>query len=75
MNTQLQKKENNTDLTFQPTAENVELVKQTVAKAMEIVGGQSYFRSSELERLFRDVQAAHFHPLPEKDQPDKVIQR
>lgn len=64
---------------FQPITENgnailsrktlvVDAVKKTVAKAMEIVGGQSYFRNSELERLFRDVQAAHFHPLPEKEQ-------
>lgn len=64
---------------FQPITENgnailsrktlvVDAVKKTVAKAMEIVGGQSYFRNAELERLFRDVQAAHFHPLPEKEQ-------
>ncbi len=41
---------------------------KTVAKAMEVVGGQSFFRSLELERLFRDVQAGVFHPLAEKDQ-------
>ena len=40
----------------------------TVNKAMEIVGGQSFFRVFGIERLFRDVQAANFHPLPEKDQ-------
>ncbi len=40
----------------------------TVNKAMEIVGGQSFFRIFGIERLFRDVQAANFHPLPEKDQ-------
>lgn len=40
----------------------------TVNKAMEVVGGHSFFRKLELERLFRDVQAGVFHPLPEKQQ-------
>ncbi|MEQ9440579.1 MAG: acyl-CoA dehydrogenase family protein [Cyclobacteriaceae bacterium] len=39
-----------------------------VEKSMEAVGGQSYFRSMDLERLFRDVRAGVFHPLPEKAQ-------
>lgn len=39
-----------------------------VEKAMEIVGGQSYYRSHTLERLFRDVQAAKHHPLAEQEQ-------
>ncbi len=41
---------------------------QTVAEAMEAIGGQSFYRKNELERLFRDVQAAQFHPLPKWDQ-------
>lgn len=41
---------------------------RTVESAMEVVGGQSFFRKMELEKLFRDVQAANFHPLPEKQQ-------
>jgi alkylation response protein AidB-like acyl-CoA dehydrogenase len=41
---------------------------RTVTKAIEIVGGQSFYQSFGLERLFRDVQGANFHPLPEKDQ-------
>jgi alkylation response protein AidB-like acyl-CoA dehydrogenase len=41
---------------------------KTVAKAVEVVGGRGYLRSLELERLLRDVQAAPFHPLPEKAQ-------
>ena len=41
---------------------------KTVATAMAIVGGRSFYQSFGLERLFRDVQGAHFHPLPEKDQ-------
>jgi len=39
-----------------------------VGKAMEIAGGQGFYRNFGLERLFRDVQAAHYHPLQEKDQ-------
>ena len=38
--------------------------KEVVSMAMEIVGGQSFFKTNELERLFRDVQASEFHPLP-----------
>ncbi len=41
---------------------------RTVEKAMELAGGAAYFRSSGLERLFRDVQAARYHPLHEKRQ-------
>jgi alkylation response protein AidB-like acyl-CoA dehydrogenase len=33
-----------------------------VDKAIELVGGKAYFRSSPLERLARDVRAARFHP-------------
>jgi len=39
-----------------------------VSKALEASGGAGYFRHSELERLFRDVQASQFHPLAEKKQ-------
>jgi alkylation response protein AidB-like acyl-CoA dehydrogenase len=39
-----------------------------VSRAMEIVGGQGFYRSFGLERLFRDVQAAKYHPLPEAEQ-------
>jgi len=40
----------------------------TVNKAIETIGGQAYFKKMELERLYRDVQAANFHPLPLKQQ-------
>jgi acyl-CoA dehydrogenase len=36
---------------------------QTVDLAMEVVGGSAYFRRLGLERLFRDIQGARFHPL------------
>jgi alkylation response protein AidB-like acyl-CoA dehydrogenase len=39
-----------------------------VTQAMAIVGGQAYYRDAGLERLFRDVQAARYHPLQEADQ-------
>ncbi|MCB0580086.1 MAG: acyl-CoA/acyl-ACP dehydrogenase [Phaeodactylibacter sp.] len=41
---------------------------QTVSEAMEAIGGQSFYRKNVLERLFRDVQAAGFHPLPRWEQ-------
>ena len=41
---------------------------RTVELAMEIVGGASFYRSVGLERAFRDVQAARFHPLQAKPQ-------
>ncbi len=41
---------------------------RTVEKAMEVAGGGSFYRRLGLERLFRDVQAARFHPLQEKPQ-------
>ncbi|HET6282906.1 MAG TPA: acyl-CoA dehydrogenase family protein [Polyangia bacterium] len=39
-----------------------------VDKAMEVAGGASFYRSTGLERLFRDVQGARFHPFTEKRQ-------
>lgn len=42
----------------------------TVAKAMEVAGGAAFYRKTGLERAFRDVQAARFHPLQEKPQLD-----
>lgn len=42
--------------------------RETVAGAMEIVGGRSFYRRNQLERLFRDVQASQFHPLPKWEQ-------
>ena len=41
---------------------------RTVDKAMEVVGGGAFYRSAGLERLFRDVQGARYHPLQEKAQ-------
>lgn len=39
-----------------------------VEKAMEAAGGAGFFRKTGLERIFRDVQAARYHPLQPKAQ-------
>jgi acyl-CoA dehydrogenase len=36
---------------------------RTVEKALEAAGGGAFYRTLGLERLFRDVQGARFHPL------------
>ena len=36
---------------------------RTVELAMEVAGGAAYFRRVGLERLFRDIQGARYHPL------------
>lgn len=38
-------------------------VLKTVELAMEAAGGSAFYRSAGLERLFRDAQAARYHPL------------
>lgn len=43
-----------------------------VTKAMEIVGGQGFYRHFGLERLFRDVQGAKHHPQPQPDQQQSL---
>ncbi|GAA4522410.1 hypothetical protein GCM10023174_02600 [Chelativorans composti] len=36
---------------------------RTVELALELVGGAGFYRRNVIERLFRDVQGARFHPL------------
>jgi alkylation response protein AidB-like acyl-CoA dehydrogenase len=43
-------------------------VTRVAEKAMEVVGGISFFRASGLERLFRDLQGARFHRPQERTQ-------
>jgi alkylation response protein AidB-like acyl-CoA dehydrogenase len=43
-------------------------LRDTVEKALEVVGGGGLFRSMGLERLVRDIYAAQFHPLQPKRQ-------
>lgn len=40
----------------------------TVEKAIEAAGGGAFYRKAGLERIWRDVQAARYHPLQEKAQ-------
>jgi alkylation response protein AidB-like acyl-CoA dehydrogenase len=46
----------------------VNAVLATVNKAMEVAGGGAFYRSLPLERLFRDIQGARYHPMQEKPQ-------
>lgn len=41
---------------------------KTVERAMELAGGGAFYNEMGLERAFRDVQAARYHPLQEKPQ-------
>lgn len=41
---------------------------RTVEAAMMVAGGGAFYRAKGLERSFRDVQAARFHPLQEPAQ-------
>jgi acyl-CoA dehydrogenase len=41
---------------------------RTVERAMEAAGGASFYRKLDLERAFRDIQGARYHPLQEKAQ-------
>lgn len=41
---------------------------KTVERAMEVAGGGAFYRELGLERAFRDVQGARFHPLQAKPQ-------
>jgi len=43
----------------------------TVERAMEVAGGSAFYRGNQLERLFRDVQAARYHPL--QDGPQREL--
>jgi len=39
-----------------------------VDKAMELAGGNSFYRANKLEKLFRDIQGVRFHPMQDKPQ-------
>src|SRR5262249_5348370 len=43
-------------------------VTRVTEKAMEAVGGSSFYRAAGLERLFRDIQGARFHRPQERMQ-------
>ena len=41
---------------------------RSVERAMDVAGGAAFYRDVGLERRFRDVQAARYHPLQQKAQ-------
>jgi acyl-CoA dehydrogenase len=41
---------------------------RSVEKAMEAAGGAAFYRAAGLERAYRDIQGARYHPIPEKAQ-------
>lgn len=43
---------------------------RTVELAMELAGGASFYRKTEVERRFRDIQAARYHPLQKEVQAE-----
>ena len=43
---------------------------QTVSAALETAGGAGVLPRERLERLFRDAQAARYHPLAQVPQKD-----
>ncbi len=45
-----------------------EACRETVRLALELGGGAAYTRTHEVERLFRDVHGATYHPLPPAQQ-------
>lgn len=68
---------NDYDFAPDPDLANAALVRKTilanaaittVEKVVEVVGGAALYRKNVVERLWRDVQGATFHPLPEKKQ-------
>ncbi|MCP5074532.1 MAG: acyl-CoA/acyl-ACP dehydrogenase [Rhodobacteraceae bacterium] len=67
------------DLEFEPSVEMASqiLTRKTICanniiaaseKAMEVVGGASFYRKLGLERWLRDAHGSQYHPLPEKRQ-------
>ncbi len=58
----------NSNLIYQYKTIAVKGAIQTVDKAIAVVGGSAYFRGTGVERCFRDIQAARFHPFQERKQ-------
>ncbi len=67
------------ELAFTPSLENssaqlvrktlmTRAVEATMEAAMAVVGGAGFYRALPFERMWRDAQAAHYHPLPEDRQ-------
>ena len=53
-------------LTRKTTVAN--LAMNIVNDALNIIGGSGFYKNHTIERIFRDVQAARFHPMQEAEQ-------
>lgn len=53
-----------TNRVFLGRANVVRALMATAERALEVAQGSGYMRTEPIERLFRDIQAARFHPLP-----------
>lgn len=56
------------DAVLQRKSIAAEAVGRAVDRAADLVGGAGFLRGHPVERIVRDVRAAHFHPLPERKQ-------
>jgi acyl-CoA dehydrogenase len=54
-----------TNRVFLGRANLVRALMAVAERALEVAQGSGYMRTGPIERLFRDIQAARFHPLPE----------
>jgi len=43
---------------------------KVVDLTFELAGGAGFYRKNDLERRFRDIQAARYHPLQKESQPE-----
>jgi len=56
------------DLTYRRKTAVTNATVRAVELAMEVASGPGFFRSAGLERCFRDIQGAHYHPWQERKQ-------
>lgn len=56
------------DLTFQRKTACVRAVLRVGELAMEVASGAGFYRASGLERCYRDLQGARYHPIQERKQ-------
>jgi acyl-CoA dehydrogenase len=59
-----------TNRVFLDRANFVRAALATVERALEVAGAAGFMRFHPIERLFRDIQAARFHPLTSRPQRD-----
>jgi acyl-CoA dehydrogenase len=59
-----------TNRVFQGRSNLVRALMATADKALELAHGSAYLRKHPIERLFRDIQGARFHPLTPSMQRD-----